>query len=125
MKRLWQNYSLSITLFTLFFLSWAAQAIFQVGIEGETWAAFFAEMFANWQSEFLQLVFQVVLPVFLLHRNSPVSRDGDDEIKRIVTAIQLKVDALTTDQDSIATIRKEVEFMTKRWRSAAGSTPDD
>ncbi len=82
MTQLWKNYNLSIVLFALFVASWIAQAVFQVGIEGESWGAFFAEMFANWESEFLQLFFQVLLPVYLVHRNSPVSRDSDDRLER-------------------------------------------
>ena len=95
MKRLWRNYSLSITLAGLFFVSWIGQLVTQ----WFTWAndqqehnqslevgdflwQFWTSTLENWQSEFLQLLTFVVLTTFLIHRNSHESRDSDDEMQK-------------------------------------------
>ena len=104
LKRLWQNYNLSIVLATLFLISWALQ----------TWAGWVrfvanqedheqvAEIFGrsgylfewlsatmeNWQSEFLQLLTVVVLTASLIHRGSHESRDSDDEMKAAIRRIE-------------------------------------
>jgi hypothetical protein len=74
MKRLWRDYSLSITLGVLFFLSWCGQLV----TEWFTWSSeqqdhqqplqigsflweFWQSTMENWQSEFLQLFTFVVL----------------------------------------------------------------
>ncbi len=107
MKRLWENYSLSIVLIGLFLGSWLLQGITQwQELHGEAlqhgqtltgsdflWA-FGQATFENWQSEFLQVVTFVWLSKNFIHRESPQSRDGDDEMKRKIDAIQLKVDQL-------------------------------
>lgn len=46
----------------------------------------------NWQSEFLQLIWQVMGLALLLHVGSPQSKEGDDRIEAKVDAILLKVD---------------------------------
>jgi hypothetical protein len=78
---------LAIVLGGLFLASWAAQAIFQIGAEGETWSAFWASTMENWQSEFLQLLTFMVLTSFLVYRGSPESRDSDDELQAKVDEI--------------------------------------
>ena len=111
MRKLWRDYSLSIVLFALFFVSWVGQTL--VG-----WAEFSAEQQAhgqaaqvfgsdgyiwswakatleNWQSEFLQLFTFVVLTAFLIHRGSHESRDGDDELKAQLTRIERRLEELT------------------------------
>jgi hypothetical protein len=67
-------------LLALFLSSWIGQAIFQVGFENESWPAFWASTFENWQSEFLQLFTFMVLTSVLVFRGSPESRDSDDEL---------------------------------------------
>ncbi len=94
MKNIWQSYSLSIVLASLFLASWMLQGVFQIAVEGESWGAFFAATFENWESEFLQLFSFVVLATYFVHRDSPQSRDGDDTMQRKIDAIQLKVDQL-------------------------------
>lgn len=53
--------------------------------------------FENWQSEFLQLVTFVILSTYLIHRESPQSRDSDDEmmqrVKRIENLLKQQADA--------------------------------
>jgi hypothetical protein len=107
MKRLWKNYSLSITLAALFFLAWLGQLVTQ----WFTWAneqreheqpllvgdflwQFWTSTLENWQSEFLQLLTFVVLTSFLIHRNSPESRDSDDEMQRALNRIEKRLKSL-------------------------------
>ena len=92
LKRLWQNYNLSIILFALCLVSWCLQ----------TWAGWVkfsanqeehqevAELFGpsghvfewlsatmeNWQSEFLQLLTFVVLTASFIHKGSHESKDS-------------------------------------------------
>jgi hypothetical protein len=46
----------------------------------------------NWQSEFLQLVWQVAGLAILLHLGSPQSKEGDDRMEAKIDAILLAVD---------------------------------
>lgn len=46
----------------------------------------------NWQSEFLQLVWQVAGLAFLLHVGSPQSKEGDDRMEAKIDAILLAVE---------------------------------
>lgn len=100
---------LSITLASLFLVSWIGQLYFQYQHEadqalqhgeqapalfsGEFWNSFLAATLENWQSEFLQLFSFVVLATFLIHRDSPQSRDGDDEMTADIKAIRAKLGA--------------------------------
>ena len=45
----------------------------------------------NWQSEFLQLIWQVAGLALLLHVGSPQSKEGDDRIEAKIDAILLAV----------------------------------
>ncbi len=45
----------------------------------------------NWQSEFLQLIWQVAGLALLLHVGSPQSKEGDDRMEAKIDAILLKV----------------------------------
>ena len=60
---------------------------------GDFLNSFLASVFENWQSEFLQLVTFVVLATYFIHRGSPQSRDGDDEMAADIKAIKKKLDA--------------------------------
>jgi hypothetical protein len=46
----------------------------------------------NWQSEFLQLLWQVGGLALLLHVGSPQSKEGDDRVEAKIDAILLAVD---------------------------------
>jgi hypothetical protein len=52
----------------------------------------------NWQSEFLQLLWQVAGLALLLHVGSPQSKEGDDRIEAKVDAILLAVDKKNGDK---------------------------
>jgi hypothetical protein len=92
-----EAYGLSIVLAGLFLGSWLLQtwagwqqfvaeqaqhgqagAVF--GPDGYIWG-WLEATFENWQSEFLQLFTFVVLTVFLIHRSSHESRDGQDKLE--------------------------------------------
>jgi len=47
----------------------------------------------NWQSEFLQLVWQVAGLALLLHVGSPQSKEGDDRMEAKIDAILLAVES--------------------------------
>lgn len=98
---------LSITLFVLFFASWLLQLVTQYYNEvnqavehgqahlafwsADFWWAFGESTFENWQSEFLQLFTFVVAAKLLIHRGSPQSRDGDDEMREQLDRIERKL----------------------------------
>lgn len=102
---------LSITLFVLFFASWIAQLVTQYYHEmdqaiqhgeghlafwsADFWWSFGESTFENWQSEFLQLFTFVVLAKLLIHRGSPQSRDGDDEMKDQLNRIEERLGRLS------------------------------
>jgi hypothetical protein len=50
------------------------------------------DTFENWQSEFLQLIWQVGGLAILLHVGSPQSKEGDDRMEAKLDMILLKVD---------------------------------
>jgi Domain of unknown function (DUF6766) len=110
MGRLWRNYNLSIVLTILFLTAWGLQtwmgwrefvaeehthneAASWFGSGGYLWT-WGQATFENWQSEFLQLLTFVTLTTFLIHRNSPESRDGDDEMKAQLERIEREMQRL-------------------------------
>ena len=107
MKNIWSNYNLSIVLFFLFLGSWilqtyagwmefrAEQADMNhtaqwLGPSGYFWV-WTRATFENWQSEFLQLLTFVSLTSFLIHKGSPESRDGDDQMRAALKRIEHKL----------------------------------
>ncbi len=104
-----RDHLLSIILLSLFVLALVGQYYFQYEHEvaqalqhaqtapaatsAEFLNSFLASVFENWQSEFLQLVTFVILATYFIHRGSPQSRDGDDEMAADIKAIKKKLDA--------------------------------
>jgi hypothetical protein len=101
LRNLVSNYSLSLTLAALFLVSWVAQFVFEWihfrdeaqehGSSFQFWEffpGFWQSTLENWQSEFLQLFAFVTLTAFLIHRGSPESKDGDEEMQAKLDAIQ-------------------------------------
>jgi hypothetical protein len=114
MARVLRDYSLSIVLAALFFISWVLQATTGwvdfaaqqqshgesaelFGESGYIWE-FFAATFENWQSEFLQLFTMVVLTAFLIHKGSTESKDGDEEMKMMLNRIEERIVGLESKQ---------------------------
>jgi hypothetical protein len=95
---MWKNNSLSIVIFAAFLICLAGHSVAgwltyndEQRDHGETavsWSAYvrtseFGEtVFENWESEFLQMAFYVILTVFLIQRGSSESKkhDGTDEV---------------------------------------------
>jgi hypothetical protein len=97
MKRLFHDYGLSITLFALFLLFWAGQtyAGYVEYVQGDTVSYFWVWMgdtLENWESELLQLGLMVVLTTYLIHKDSPQSRDGSDKMQQTLDRIERKLD---------------------------------
>lgn len=104
MKKIWKNYSLSVVLFALFFVSWMGQLYFQwaefvqhqeehnqtADVSGFM-PEFLAATLENWQSEFLQLLSMAVLTSFLIHKGSAESRDSNDEMLAALRRIEKKL----------------------------------
>ena len=113
LSRAWRDYGLSITLFTLFAISFLLHTVSGwmqysdeqeshgqtptiLGDSGYVW--YWSEWtLQNWQSEFLELGVIVVLSSFLIHKGSAESKDGDDEIKELLTKIEKRLEELESD----------------------------
>src|SRR5215216_6456454 len=106
LRRVWANFSLSIILCILFFVSWGGQAVSQwrefvqdqrehnqPAEAGEFLVDFGASTLENWQSEFLQLFSFVVLAAAFIHRGSSESRDSDDRMEQMLKEIKAKIGA--------------------------------
>lgn len=66
----------------LFLASFVAQVAFQVYRVGDSWDDFGAAVFENWQSEFLQLLFQMLFLKWLIHKGNPQSKDSQEAMDR-------------------------------------------
>jgi hypothetical protein len=105
MRRLLRDYSFAWVTGVLFLGSLLAQLLFQATEftdealqHGQDftwdsfWAPFGASVFENWQSEFLQLLWQVAGLRFLLYVGSSQSKDNDEQMEaRIKTEIRADV----------------------------------
>lgn len=100
-------YSFALVTGALFVGSWMLQFIFQaVAVAGEatehgsrfSWAAFWpqflASTFENWQSEFLQLVWQAAGLALFYHWGSSQSRESDDRLEAKVDELLARMVAL-------------------------------
>jgi hypothetical protein len=87
-------YSFTLVTGLLFLASWALQFYFQAAAyaadadaheQGVFWSEFLAEFFAatfeNWQSEFLQLMWQAAGLALFYHWGSSQSREGDARLE--------------------------------------------
>ena len=68
----------------------------------------FRDTFENWQSEFLQLMWQVCGLAYFLYLGSPASKENDDRVEVKIDAILRAVGGDRAD-DVIAKIDKEFE----------------
>jgi hypothetical protein len=92
--RFTRAYSFALITGLFFLLSWVGQFVAQVAQirneaqqHGETfawadfWPDFLASTFENWQSEFLQLVWQAVGLAVLLYWGSSQSKESDERVE--------------------------------------------
>ncbi|MDL2363241.1 MAG: hypothetical protein QFB86_02580 [Patescibacteria group bacterium] len=93
MKKFWQNNSLSIVLFVLFFIFLVGQTFTGYAVNNQDLedhkqpsmsmrkylgSGHFGEaVFENWESEFLQMSSYIILTVFLFQKGSAESKDPD------------------------------------------------
>jgi hypothetical protein len=90
----WRARSFALVTGALFLLAWSGQFIAQLVVErneaaqhgqpfqmSDFWPQFLASTMENWQSEFLQLVWQAVGLALLLFWGSSQSREGEDRIE--------------------------------------------
>ena len=110
LRRLWRDYSLTIVIGSLFAISFLLHAIFgwwqyaadqaangqQATVFGwDGFVIYFGEWtFQNWQSEFLEVLLIITATVYFVHKGSPESRDGDDEMKATLDRIEKRLDEL-------------------------------
>jgi NTP pyrophosphatase (non-canonical NTP hydrolase) len=105
MKQHLRRWGAIYILIILFLGSWLGQFLTQLSVEkadavehGQSfeWPAFLhqflASTFENWQSEFLQLLWQVVGLTWLLYVGSPQSKESEDKTEAILEEILRKVD---------------------------------
>jgi hypothetical protein len=105
MRSLWKRYGFFWVTLSFFLISLSGHWIF-------AWFAYVNEQIAhqqpveysgyfiqvmrdtleNWQSEFLQLIWQVAGLAILLHVGSPQSKEGDDRVEAKIDAILMHVD---------------------------------
>ena len=110
LRRLWREYSLTIVVGTMFLISFVLHTMFgwwqyaadqvangqQATVFGwDGFIVYFGEWtFQNWQSEFLEVLVLITATVYFIHKGSPESRDGDDEMKATLERIEKKLDDL-------------------------------
>jgi len=110
LRQIWRDYSLSIVVGMLFLSSMLLHTIFGYwqyasdqrshsqdptlwGPDG--YVVYFGEWtFQNWQSEFLEVLLLIVATKYFIHRGSPESRDGQDEMQQAIERIEKKLDAM-------------------------------
>jgi hypothetical protein len=107
-------YGFALVTIALFLLSWTGQFLFQMVAQrneaqqhGESfawadfWPQFLSSTFENWQSEFLQLVWQAVGLALLFLWGSSQSKESDERIEakidRLLEAQGIDPDALTLE----------------------------
>lgn len=104
-RSVWSAYSFAWVTAGLFFITIAGHWLFgwfayvneqaahqqPISVSGYT-IEMLRDTFENWQSEFLQLIWQVAGLAFLLHVGSPQSKEGDDRMEAKLDAILRKVD---------------------------------
>ena len=65
---------------------------------GEYLIVMFRDTSENWQSEFLQLLWQVIGLTVLLYVGSPQSRDSEERTEEMLKAVLHKVDPREADR---------------------------
>lgn len=97
-------YSFVWVTLALFLLSWGGQFLFQLAEVAsqaqehgqpfqwsDFWSQFFSATFENWQSEFLQLLWQALGFTWLLSWGSGQSREGDQRLEAKLDALSARL----------------------------------
>jgi hypothetical protein len=111
----WKAYSFGLVTGAFFLVSWVGQFVFQAIQFGnqasdhgtafswvEYWPDFLASTFENWQSEFLQLVWQAAGLGLFYFWGSSQSREGDQRLEAKVDALMRErgLDPVDIDRQS-------------------------
>jgi succinate dehydrogenase hydrophobic anchor subunit len=107
---LWARYSLTIVFFTLFVVALAGHAWFgwmqyaadqashqqaaELWGDDGYWVYFGEWTLQNWQSEFLQTLLMIILAAWFVHRGSPESKDGQEEMHATLQRIEQRLTSL-------------------------------
>ncbi|WP_245309590.1 DUF6766 family protein [Bradyrhizobium retamae] len=104
-KSIWTRYGFAWVTLALFLITltghwifgWYSYANEQLALQqpaeiGDYTVQMMRDTLENWQSEFLQLLWQVAGLAILLHVGSPQSKEGDDRIEAKIDAILLAVE---------------------------------
>ena len=110
LRSIWRDYSLSIVVGLLFVGSFLLHTVFGYwqyasdqrshGQDPTLWGSdgyvvYFGEWtFQNWQSEFLEVLLLILATKYFIHKGSPESRDGQDEMQHAIERIEKKLDAM-------------------------------
>jgi hypothetical protein len=110
-KSIWTRYGFAWVTSALFILTltghwifgWFAYANEQAALQqpaevGAYTVQMMRDTLENWQSEFLQLLWQVAGLAILLHVGSPQSKEGDDRMEAKIDAILLAVEPKKGDK---------------------------
>ena len=124
MRTFARDYGLGIALAILFIVSWVVQSLTgwvefagQQQSHGETAELFgpsgyfwtwMSATFENWQSEFLQLLWQVVGLAYFLYIGSPASKENDDRLEAKIDAL-LRINAGEQAEKVIENLDKHFE----------------
>lgn len=114
-----KRYSFALVTFALFvvalighwWLAWHAYAAEQADLGAAPERAEYLiqvgrETLENWQSEFLQLIWQVAGLAFLYHAGSPASRGDDERMEAKIDALLRKLDPDTAETLILSLDRK-------------------
>ena len=107
---LWRDYSLTILVGAMFLLSFLLHTVFgwwqyaadqaAHGAQATVWgddgyAVYWGEWtFQNWQSEFLEVLVLIVLTKYFIHKGSPESREGQDEMQAAIDRIETRLEEM-------------------------------
>src|SRR5688572_10499576 len=110
-KSIWTRYGFAWVTLALFLITltghwifgWYAYANEQLALQqpveiGDYTVQMMRDTLENWQSEFLQLLWQVAGLAILLHVGSPQSKEGDDRMEAKLDAILLAVEPKKGDE---------------------------
>lgn len=105
-------YSFGIVTAVFFLLSWVGQFVFQMMVQRNdsaehgqpfSWSEYLPQFFAstleNWQSEFLQLIWQAAGLALFYFWGSSQSKEGDDRLEAKVDRLLQHIDVDPTEFD--------------------------
>jgi hypothetical protein len=104
----------------MFFVAWGGQFVFQlIAVRNESlqhgdpfqwgdfWPQFFSSTFENWQSEFLQLVWQAAGLALFYFWGSSQSREGDQRLEAKIDRLlrERQIDPASVSEEPVSEMR--------------------